>query len=396
MERPPGRDRQVLVHGLPQQVVREHQPLTVLEQYATLDQLPGCRHQCDHRLAEHHAHLAQGEAPPEDRSDLQQPAPVRIEPAQAGPGTRREAGRQSRRSADLLPYVSVAAALPRLVLDGRAADGFDDQERVPLRAPNQVQQWLVRCPAKKITRQRTGSVLRQRPEPDAHLLLTGKLGQQGRELVADRGATAGQQPSDGYRRQLGRERSDRPEGRRFGPLQVVDRYQYGTPARLLLQSCAEPVEEPEPLVGELGQAGHVVDSHQGRFAVAERVEQGSQRRDSAQLVGPGAGHHEAVPGRQLRGLGQHPTLADAGRALEDGDTASPRTDAAEPITDHGKLVVASVQPSHRTPHPGCRPVSSARGDSRYDGAGEGRGAHPASDRECSGPRAAGDVSCYRA
>jgi hypothetical protein len=205
----------------------------------------------------------------------------------------------------------VAAGDPDGVVVTQATDQLGEQQRVPCGTRAQGQQVRAGRRAERVGEQTRHRVATERAQGDpGGAVPLQHAEQQSRVFVP--GAGPGEDPGDGVTLQLPRQRPQRGQHGRAGPLEIIqadqDRSHRGPPLQVRPQGCARGEERDRP----------------------------------PQPVRCPRRQRETLPGCLAYGLAEQPGLADALLALDQDHAASPAPGAPQQLANGPPLRIAPV------------------------------------------------------
>ena len=293
---------EALGHGAPQQVVPERQQAGVRHHDPGLLRLLQRRQQLAGRPAEHLREVVRVEGTAQDGRDLQQLAGTRGQPAQAPSYDLLHPSRQPPRDQPRLTGGDLHRAL---VVE--SAEELDEQERVASRPGRELQQLRAGRRAEGVGDHLAYGLVAQRLQRDPGGAVAFEDLVQPVRPRAAAAARTGQDPHQGVGGQLGDQRAQRQQGRRVGPLQIVQGDQVRASCGPLLQPGLQPLHA----VAVAGRPGSPAAA-----GTPERRHERLQRRELTRLIGRTPGEGESASRRDVDGLVEQPALAHARLALD--------------------------------------------------------------------------------
>lgn len=284
------------------------------------------------RLAEHRSGVFQPEGPSQQRPGFQQSPGTRGEPAEiAAHHHAIPLGDSARHKADAA-FGDVDG-----VLIQQTTEKLSQQERIPGCASGALNQVGVRDAAEYVGHHGDLGLLRERLQHRPHRARVHERleHQPGRPAAAM--AAAGQDPRQRVVRQQARQRAERMQGGRIGPVQIVEREQHQAGRRQFLQAHAQ-------VAGLPSRPGHDGTPGRARHGAGHGRVQRRERGKPGQFVGIGGAEDEAVVACHLGGRGQQRRLATARLALHQQDAALASPGAVQQVEDQAPLDLTSPQP----------------------------------------------------
>ena len=296
---------QLAVNGVSDEIVPEAQ-----RGRAMLDQQPGPGGLQDRAeeapapLAHDGGEIGNREVGSEDGGDLKEFLRARRQAADVGPDSSVEFPGKALALQPGLPVTEHDTARA----DQRAQQ-FGEIERVALGLVHQAGQRPVGAGAQHVCGNLGDRVWREGPDRNPPGAKIGQAPEQSVHGSGDRCRAAGEDPRDRHREQLCGQRRHGLHGCLIGPLKVVDRDQDRPCGGGRFERGVQPVQQPQPLIGQPGKVQPVAAEDRG-FTGAQRGDQRAQRGDPVEFVGPRRRDGEPPPGGEPCRVLDQPGLAD--------------------------------------------------------------------------------------
>ncbi len=331
------RDRNVLVQGLPYQVMTEHQVAPVLGDYLLGDGLVNRERQLSRQAIDEIGDVAHPEPASEHGAELEELACRVGERCELGGNCVLERGRDALLHDDGATVVDRESAVA-----ARRAEELAKVERVTVRTVEKREQRRVRLGVEQVAHQCLDRVSVERRQRQPARSPQRELFDGAFERHRGGVRASGEEPHHRVRSELEGEYTDCQERGRVRPLQVVERDEQRRLACAFFDARTEPVEQRQPLIGVTVHAVEQALWHEWTGAPAHRGQEGGQGRELVELVGRARCHYQAGSAGDVGGLAQQSRLANPCLALEDEHRALAQHSVFHRTREHPELVLPSA------------------------------------------------------